>query len=358
MKVPFLPLVFTSLLGAALAVGPGNQDHPSDASAVVAGYTPLAMRASEPQQDPRSAGARVRAAQAFLDSLDEGQPKKCSFTLDGPQRRDWTNVPPGRSEPGLKLGDLTAEQIHRALDLLASSLSPAGYAKARDVMLADDRLLRNGKPRTGFGTAEFWILLFGVPSETETWGLQFDGHHLAYNLTFKGDRVCMSPSFLGTQPARYSRGSDEVVPLRHEVDRAFALMESLSEAQRFKAAVGPRRGRIETGPGRDGFIPDAVGLPCAELSEAQRELLVALLESYVGHLPASDSSRRMARLTSEVDRMHFAWSGPVENPGDVSYHLQGPSILLEYACQDIGGDPLNHLHAMYRDPTNEYGAGH
>ena len=43
--------------------------------------------------------------------------------------------------------------------------------------------------------------------------------------------------------------------------------------------------------------------------------------------------------------------------GMVSYRLQGPSLLVEYACQNLGGDPLDHLHAMYRDPTNEYGAG-
>ena len=89
----------------------------------------------------------------------------------------------------------------------------------------------------------------------------------------------------------------------------------------------------------------------------QRELLLALLEGYVGHLPAADARRRMDQLSGEVDRMRFAWSGPVENPSDISYRLQGPSLLLEYACQDLGGDPLDHLHAMYRDPTNEYGGG-
>ena len=31
-------------------------------------------------------------------------------------------------------------------------------------------------------------------------------------------------------------------------------------------------------------------------------------------------------------------------------------MIIEYACQDLGGRPLNHLHSMYRNPENEYGA--
>ena len=48
--------------------------------------------------------------------------------------------------------------------------------------------------------------------------------------------------------------------------------------------------------------------------------------------------------------------GPPKKKGDFSYRLQGPSLIIEYAGQDLGGDPHDHLHSMYRDPTNEYGA--
>ena len=187
--------------------------------------------------------------------------------------------------------------------------------------------------------------------------MQFDGHHLAYNLTFAGERTTMSPSFLGTQPSRFARGEDTVRPLGAEVDAAFALVNALTDDQRARAVVGARRGRIVSGPGADGRIPDAIGLPCAELDGAQRELLLTLCRAYVDALPEADAARRMAQLEGEVAQMHFAWRGPLQNPSDVSYRLQGPSLLVEYACQNLGGDPLDHLHAMYRDPTNEYGAG-
>ena len=64
---------------------------------------------------------------------------------------------------------------------------------------------------------------------------------------------------------------------------------------------------------------------------------------------------RMRALAAEVDDMRLAWSGPTAAGSDASYVIQGPTLIIEYAGQDLGGDPLDHLHTMYRDPTNEYG---
>jgi hypothetical protein len=37
------------------------------------------------------------------------------------------------------------------------------------------------------------------------------------------------------------------------------------------------------------------------------------------------------------------------------YRIQGPHLVIEYAPQNLGGDPALHVHTMYRDPTNDYG---
>ncbi len=63
----------------------------------------------------------------------------------------------------------------------------------------------------------------------------------------------------------------------------------------------------------------------------------------------------MSQLEKEIDQMSFAWNGPQAPGSDVSYYIQGPSLIIEYACQDLGGNPLQHHHTIYRDPTNEYG---
>ncbi len=35
------------------------------------------------------------------------------------------------------------------------------------------------------------------------------------------------------------------------------------------------------------------------------------------------------------------------------YRIQGPNLVIEYAPQR--DEPNNHVHTIYRDPTNDYG---
>jgi hypothetical protein len=117
-----------------------------------------------------------------------------------------------------------------------------------------------------------------------------------------------------------------------------------------------KRSNLVTAAGKDGFVPKPAGVRCQSFGDKQREALRALLRRYVGDLPAPFAARRLKALDGETNRMTFAWWGPTEDAGDFSCRLQGPSLIIEYAGQDLGGDPHNHLHSMYRDPTNEYGA--
>jgi hypothetical protein len=57
--------------------------------------------------------------------------------------------------------------------------------------------------------------------------------------------------------------------------------------------------------------------------------------------------------------------GPVRL-GPAYFRVQGPTLWIEFSPQGGGGGPgglglggaatANHVHAIYRDPTNEYGA--
>ena len=136
---------------------------------------------------------------------------------------------------------------------------------------------------------------------------------------------------------------------------AFALVNSLDDDQRAQAVRSDRRQRIRSGPGRDGQIPQPEGVACSTFTEAQRTQLLELIGHWVNNLPPQHAERRMREIGEQVDEMRFAWHGPTDPVSDVSYAIQGPSLIIEYACQDLGGDPLNHLHTMYRNPQNEYG---
>lgn len=313
----------------------------------------------EPKESDHSPKAMVASAEAFLNTLGEDEKKQLQLSLDDAERGKWTNVPTKADDGGLRLGDLNEDQLEAGCDFLASVMSEEGYAKAVEVMLADDLLLRSEKQanrRGGLGTANFWFVIFGKPSVTEPWAIQLDGHHIAFNLTIVGEKVSMSPSFIGTQPHRFTLGGEEVVPMGEETAAAYAFINSLEEGQKKSAILSDRRGRIEAGPGRDGVIPKKRGLSCQTLNEKQKDFLLKLISLWIDDLPAQSFQTRLAEVEGQLDETFFFWQGPHQPGSDASFHIFGPSLIIEYAGQNLGGDPLNHLHSIYRDPSNEYGA--
>jgi hypothetical protein len=68
---------------------------------------------------------------------------------------------------------------------------------------------------------------------------------------------------------------------------------------------------------------------------------------------------RLAEIKTSLAETYFAWSGPTTHEpnrnGTSYYRIQGPKLFIEFSPQGVGGDPSNHVHTMYRDPTNDYG---
>ena len=339
---------FLLTAGVAIAQQSGNRtDYVSDASHLIGTYSPPSGN--------HSPEAMAAAANKFLDSLDARHRQRAAHDLRSPERRAWTNVPPRPDAGGLRLGDCNTNQVKAFCDLLATLFSEQGYAKMRNIMLADDQLLRGGRARPAFGTENFSVVLFGTPSATEPWAFQLDGHHVGVNLAIHGEMLTMSPSFIGTQPEAFQIAAKKYRPLAGEIDDAFKLVNSLTNEQLAAAVVGANRGNITTGPGNDSKVPEPHGVSCATFDEAQAKTLLSLVSQWVNDLPPKQGDKRMQQLKGEIDKTYFAWRGPRKAGSDVSYSIQGPSLIIEYACQDLGGNPLDHLHTMYRDPTNEYG---
>jgi hypothetical protein len=88
------------------------------------------------------------------------------------------------------------------------------------------------------------------------------------------------------------------------------------------------------------------GVPGSALGSDQKELLGALLATYVGRVPDG--------LVPDVllDEVHFAWAGSAE-PGQPHYYrLQGPRLLAEWDNTQRGA---NHAHSVWRDPEADFG---
>jgi hypothetical protein len=84
-------------------------------------------------------------------------------------------------------------------------------------------------------------------------------------------------------------------------------------------------------------------------------MLLDLASEWVGIVEDKSASVRLADIKANMAQTWFAWSGPTTNGTPAYFRIQGPTVVIEYAPQPLGGDPTNHIHTIYRDPTNDYG---
>lgn len=140
----------------------------------------------------------VDAAQLFLAQLSPEQQEKTSFSVDDIEWRKWLNVDNGiYDSQGVSLKEMTTDQKMAAFNMLRTSLSARGLQQTRDIMKTDQTLreLNNGAPH--LDEELYFITIMGTPSETQSWGWQIDGHHLAINYFILVDQVVFSPAFMG-----------------------------------------------------------------------------------------------------------------------------------------------------------------
>jgi hypothetical protein len=298
------------------------------------------------------------AAQKFLAALDDAQRGKVVFDFqDAAQRKRWSNFPTGIFQrAGLRMGDLTLPQRDAAMAVLAAALSPQGYEKILQIVEGDEVLKKAEGGRLIFGRDEYFISFLGQPSATEPWMIQFGGHHLALNITLAGERGTLAPSHTGAQPAIYELEGKTVRPLGREVDKAFALISSFDETQRKQAILGVQMRDLVLGPGRDGQMVQPEGIKGSALTEKQREMLLDLASEWTGIMNEAAAAAKMDELKKNVAETWFAWSGPTEKGSAAYFRIQGPTAIIEYAPQRLGGDATKHIHTIYRDPANDYGA--
>jgi Protein of unknown function (DUF3500) len=312
----------------------------------------------------------VSAATAFLATLSEAERAKCTFDFASSQRTGWSNLPSGIFQRnGLRMGDLTPRQRDAALALVAAALSRVGYTKVTDIMNGDEVLKNAGGGRTGgrqgapgaggrgggvrFGRDEYYIALLGAPSPTTPWMLQFGGHHLAINVTVVGADNVMTPSLPAAQPAKYILNGQTVRPLGRENDKGFALINALDAAQQKQAILNYEVKDLVLPPGADGKVIQPEGMVASAMNSSQQAMLLDVVSEWVGILNEEAAAAKMAEIKSNLPRTYFAWSGATRNGGLAYYRIQGPTVVIEYAPQQ--GD-LDHIHTIYRDPTNDYGA--
>lgn len=319
----------------------------------------------EPKKLATPAAGAVAAANTFLDSLDAKLKEKAALKYDSDKKPKWSNLPVSFTpRNGVKLGELTKEQREKAMAVVAAVLSKDGYQKVIDIMDGDQQLAEGkggGKGGKGgkdggamFGKELYYLALFGEPSETKPWMVQFGGHHLGVNVTVIGKQFILTPSHTGAQPALFKRGEKDVRPLGAENDSAAKLFASLDEKQRPKAVIGERTQNLLLGPGEDGKkLGEPKGIKGADLTKDQQAMLLDVIAAWENIAQPEAAAARLAAIKETLGQTYFAWSGPA-NVGKAAYfRIQGPAVIIEYAPQ--GG--TDHIHTVIRHPDDDYGVG-
>jgi Protein of unknown function (DUF3500) len=341
----------------------------------------------------RVAAAMASAAAEWLQSLSAEQQTRARWPAPGAdaqtetERLRWFYTPTDHG--GLPLREMRAVQQALAMRLVGTGLSTPAFVTVAAVIglehvLEDREGWRASRDRERLRDPQMYYLrVFGEPAGEAVWGWRFGGHHVSLNyLVVDGVLRATTPCFLGANPASSPLlGSALLRPLSGVEDLARELVRSLSAPLAGQAMllhsspwdiIGRNQPRLEPGKpappptwlwrDRPGSDPDATlpaaeraalaltatpkGVPGRQLDAGQRELLRALLDTYVGRVPDGLVS------APELDEVHFAWAGATARGEPHYYRLQAPRLLVEY---DNTQDNANHAHSVWRDPTIDFG---
>jgi Protein of unknown function (DUF3500) len=93
------------------------------------------------------------------------------------------------------------------------------------------------------------------------------------------------------------------------------------------------------------------------LSSEQKSMLKELAAQWINDLPEPQAKKLREKFAGQIDEMKFSWNGALTDRSDISYALMSPEFIIEFSCQGANDKPLDHIHTMFRVPTDEYGAG-
>ena len=361
--------------------------------------------------DPRRETARRMsdAAAAWLGDLDPDQLALAGWPFPADdERRLWFYTPTDHG--GLPLSSMRPGQQRRAMQLLRTGMSRAGYVTVSTIIGLENVLDELEGWDAAFDRERgrdpglYYVRVFGEPGARGAWAWRFGGHHVSVNHTIVGGEVVGStPCFLGADPAVSPLlGPHLLRPLAGAEDLGRELVRSLDDVQLGAAMLSPvapvdlvtaNRPRLSEGDRplpladvwRHRFVGELAerlaavqarveetlglrsehldalrytaapkGILAVDLRPAQREVLRALLDVYVGRVPDELADAELAKYAADddLDQVAFGWAGGVE-PGQPHYYrVQGRHLLAEYDNTQRG---VNHVHTVWRDVEADFG---
>ena len=317
------------------------------------------------------------AALAFMEALTPAQRERATFPMDATEWRMWINVHMNHFRHGLLLEDIAQPLRDLALAIVRATLSARGYHHARSIMRLNELLAELTGDREAFGEWPYFVSIFGSPDSGEPWGWQFDGHHVCLNTVVLDGRIVVTPAFMGAEPRRVGLGPLAGLSLFDpEEALGIDLIRSFDTAQRGRAIIHPSLhpdeiapslqnmfdGRMQAGAFHDNLVAPYQGVAGADMTDAQRRVLLALAGTYVGWVGDGHAEVRMDEVAAHVDETWFSWYGGLDDEAPFYYRVHSPVILIEFdhhpgVAFDNEVPSRHHVHTVVRTPNGgDYGA--
>ena len=327
--------------------------------ALVAGalFAAFAVGVGISAQRPSAASGMASAASRFLTTLTPEQRTQATFAFEADERMRWNFIPDEMfPRNGLPLKAMTEPQRKAAHDLLRTGLSDRGYQTYTAIIQLENilRVIEGGRLARDPDAYRFSI--FGTPAAKGTWGWRVEGHHVSLHFSVvNGTAVASTPSFAGSNPAEVRDGAEKGKRVLGQLeDTGRALVTALDASQRTTAvfnATAPNE--IVTGNTVDINPLAPAGLKASAMTAPQRDLLMKVIDAYVGLMTADVAADRLSKIkTAGIENVSFAWAGPLERGQKHYYRLQGPTFLIEFDNTQNDG---NHVHSIWRDFKGDFG---
>ncbi|OQE18775.1 hypothetical protein PENFLA_c020G07600 [Penicillium flavigenum] len=318
----------------------------------------------------------VDATEAVTALLDDKQKEAISYHIDSPQWRTWSNPEFLLAHKGIRLDEVNTETQDAVMNVLKTTLSPEGYAKAVNAMRINHFLGELVKSPAVMNEFSYNFVLFGRPSTTRPWGWSFYGHHLCLNIFLYKGQIVASPWFTGAEPNEIDAGPHAGTRIMQiEEKLGLELMQSLSAelqcsarvfAQMKDPAMPPGRWNKDDqrhlcGAYRDNRVVPYEGILATTFNAAQKELMYGILEQYLLYLPAKSRAMKIDQVRAHEAETYFCWIGGYGDEDPFYYRIQSPVILVEF--DHHSGVFLNneepkkfHIHTLLRTPNGgDYG---
>jgi len=285
----------------------------------------------------------AKAAARYVESLDESQRAKSTYSFTDPELTRWHWTTPGNfPRNGLPLREMGSDQRDVVMALLQTSLSAYGMQKSLDIISLQNDL--------GNDPDLYYVTVFGTPG-VEPWGWRWEGHHLSRRFNVINGQLSVTPFFLGAWPTVNNVG---LKAMEREEWAARELITSLDNNQRAIATMQQNvLGRHVTQNQAYVTPLETVGIPTSDLTEDRQVLVMEIIHKYLDTLPDMIAASHMNRLLAAgFENIYFAWAGSLESQHPHYYRLQGPTFLLEH---DNSRNRGTHIHSVWRDFAEDFG---